>query len=128
MNCHNCNSSRIVYVQAKASDLFSVSLDEKCKDGYLPYDLGIGGGDYLEMKYCLNCGQIQGNFPLKRTELEDLEMPEWVITNIRKSRYFWGEVSRTWTTAYGYALKLTNSEKEETDLPKDGQFVRIADL
>jgi hypothetical protein len=32
--------------------------------GYVPTGIGIGGNDYLEFDYCLNCGQIQDeNFP-----------------------------------------------------------------
>jgi hypothetical protein len=38
--------------------------------GYLPEDLGIGGGDALEIDYCLECGQIQGTWPLPLSELE----------------------------------------------------------
>jgi hypothetical protein len=40
--------------------------------GYVPRDIGIGGGDYLKMSYCLDCGQIQGEFPLENTELETM--------------------------------------------------------
>ena len=38
--------------------------------GYVPRDLGIGGGDDVQFDYCLDCGQIQGKFPLPRTALE----------------------------------------------------------
>jgi hypothetical protein len=34
-------------------------------DGYVPSKMGIGGGDYMEFSYCLDCGQIQGKFPVK---------------------------------------------------------------
>ena len=38
-------------------------------DGYVPTGLGIGGNDYLEFDYCLDCGQIQDeNFPFNATE------------------------------------------------------------
>lgn len=33
--------------------------------------MNIGGGDYLVFAYCLDCGQMQGEWPLKKTELED---------------------------------------------------------
>ena len=33
--------------------------------GYVPSSLNIGGGDYVEFKYCLSCGQIQGKWPAK---------------------------------------------------------------
>jgi hypothetical protein len=32
--------------------------------GYVPCDIGIGKGDYLEFDYCLECGQMQGTFPI----------------------------------------------------------------
>jgi hypothetical protein len=38
--------------------------------GYVPDDMGIGGGDYVEFDYCLQCGQIQGRFPRGITSLE----------------------------------------------------------
>jgi hypothetical protein len=38
--------------------------------GYVPNDLGIGGGSYIEFSYCLYCGQIQDIFPLDQSELE----------------------------------------------------------
>ena len=33
--------------------------------------LGIGGGDYIEFSYCGDCGQIQGDFPLAPTKMEE---------------------------------------------------------
>jgi hypothetical protein len=32
--------------------------------------MGIGGGDYVAFSYCLDCGQIQGDFPLPETGME----------------------------------------------------------
>ena len=32
--------------------------------GYVPNGLNIGGGDYCEIDYCLECGQLQGEFPI----------------------------------------------------------------
>jgi hypothetical protein len=31
---------------------------------------GIGGDDYVEIHYCLDCGQLQGNFPLPPIAME----------------------------------------------------------
>jgi len=45
--------------------------------GYVPDDIGIGGNDYVKFKYCLNCGQIQGKFPIPESELETVENPEY---------------------------------------------------
>ena len=32
---------------------------------YVPTDMGIGGGDDIDIEFCLDCGQMQGdNFPI----------------------------------------------------------------
>ncbi len=38
--------------------------------GYVPRDLGIGGGDALHFRYCVDCGQIRGAFPVPPTAIE----------------------------------------------------------
>lgn len=72
MNCDNCQSNRIVEVSGKCSDLCLVKMGEKQYGGYAPDDMVIGtdDGDYLEFNFCLNCGKIQGQFPLETTKLE----------------------------------------------------------
>lgn len=70
MKCQRCESTRIVSLCSKASDLHDVRVNGFEHDGYLPDDLGIGGGDYVEMDYCMNCGQIQGQWPLPTSNLE----------------------------------------------------------
>jgi len=65
-----CDNPRMCYVNAKCSDLFSARLEDCEHEGYVPSDLGIGGGDYVKFKYCLNCGCIQGTWPLAETKLE----------------------------------------------------------
>jgi hypothetical protein len=44
-------------------------------DGYVPDGLGIGGGDYIELHWCMDCGQVQGEFPLPCSELDTSESP-----------------------------------------------------
>lgn len=68
--CLRCNSLRVATVSAKCSDAFNLSLEGRDYEGYVPTDLGIGGDDYVEFDYCMDCGQIQGSFPLMLTELE----------------------------------------------------------
>lgn len=65
-----CESQRLCTISCKCSDLFNAEIEGNEHDGYVPPDLGIGGGDYVKMVYCLNCGQIQGEWPLPETELE----------------------------------------------------------
>ena len=68
--CKNCKSKRILSVNAKCSDLCWVRYPSgKEEDGYVPDIPNIstpeGGGDYVEFDLCLDCGQIQGKWPVK---------------------------------------------------------------
>lgn len=73
MKCQRCSSERVGKINGKSSDLNNYSLGEKSGDGYVPYDWGIGGGDYYSIKICLDCGQVQGEFPRPLTALEEGE-------------------------------------------------------
>ena len=64
MGCQKCGSDRIASINGKTSDCFSGVIEGKDYDGYVPSDMGIGGGDDIEFSYCLNCGQIQGKWPV----------------------------------------------------------------
>ena len=66
MSCKKCKSSNMVSVSGKTSDLCHVYYHDKDEEsnGYVPDNIGIGGGDYIEFVYCLNCGTISGNFPI----------------------------------------------------------------
>lgn len=70
MSCQRCNSNRVAEVSAKCSDMCGVNLGDSDHEGYVPKDLGVGGGDYVEFIFCLDCGQLQGNFPLPTAEIE----------------------------------------------------------
>ena len=64
MNCQRCQSERVACISAKSSDCNGGTIDGKDFDGYVPKDVGIGGGDYIDLVWCLNCGQIQGAWPV----------------------------------------------------------------
>ena len=69
-----CGSERIANVSGKTGDLISVRLGENEIAGEgVPDDMGIGGGDYIRFRYCLDCGRIHGDFPLPPTRLEESE-------------------------------------------------------
>ncbi len=70
MKCQRCNSGRIMSITAHAKDLHTVQFEDYEYDGYLPSDLGVGGGDDTTIDYCLNCGQLQGQWPLEETGME----------------------------------------------------------
>ena len=74
MDCQRCNSDRVLEVNSKSSDCNGFTISDKEYIGYVRSDLKIGGGDYIEFSYCLDCGQIQGEFPIPETELERGEL------------------------------------------------------
>jgi hypothetical protein len=62
--CQRCQSERILSASGKCSDCFSAFYQDESVDGYVPYDINVGGGDYIEFKLCMDCGQVQGQFPV----------------------------------------------------------------
>jgi hypothetical protein len=72
MTCQ-CGSERIASVDCKCSDMFGCYIGEKEYYGYVPRDMGLGGGDYLRFDFCLDCGRMQGTFPLPPTQVETQE-------------------------------------------------------
>jgi hypothetical protein len=68
--CQQCRSLRLARVLGHCSDMCSIDLAGKHAHGYVPRDLGIGGGDAVHFLYCLDCGQIQGKFPIPPTAIE----------------------------------------------------------
>ena len=69
--CQRCSSLRLASILAHCSDMCSVDLGGRHEHGYVPRDLGIGGGDDVQLTYCLDCGQIQGKFPRALTQMEE---------------------------------------------------------
>ena len=71
-NCQRCNSARVIRIRGKTSDCFGADGNFGDYDGYVPDDIGIGdgSGDMIYFKYCLDCGQIQGKFPLPVSKME----------------------------------------------------------
>ncbi len=59
-------------ISAKCSDLCFTKIAELnlFKDGYVPYGLGIGGGDYVDLTIDTETGKILGWKPLTDTQLK----------------------------------------------------------
>ena len=76
MSCISCSSERIASIGGKCSDLCWVQIGNNEHDGYVPIDMEIGGGDNIKFDYCLDCGKIQGTFPVPETKLEQSETEE----------------------------------------------------
>ncbi len=73
--CQRCASERICSIYAKSSDLNSGDIAGVEFDGYVPHDVGIGGGDSVEIDWCLQCGHIQGEWPIE-TPAQYVKEPE----------------------------------------------------
>jgi len=63
MACQRCGSERVLYLNAKCSDLCNTVFVGHSRSGYPPTIPDICGNDYVELKVCLECGQTQGEFP-----------------------------------------------------------------
>jgi hypothetical protein len=68
--CQKCKSDRILEVCGKTSDMCFVRFKDTEQSDYVPDGLGICGpdsyGDYIEFDVCLECGQVQGKWPVKK--------------------------------------------------------------
>jgi hypothetical protein len=68
-----CGSDQILRVSGKVGDMCSClfPVEKKYTQGYVHHGLEIGGGDYLTFDLCLNCGQVQGYFPIPSDHFQD---------------------------------------------------------
>ena len=65
MACQKCGSVRVFSINAHCSDLCNVVTNTGLEhDGYVPDNIGIGGNDDVAFDWCIDCGQIQGEFPV----------------------------------------------------------------
>jgi len=121
MSCKKCNSNRVAEVSAKCSDCCGVNLGDSTHEGYVPKDLGIGGGDYIEISFCLDCGQLQGNFPLPSAKIEknitDEQVEEFFNNYLRT-----GSVEGLYSSSDIFQSRVINFAYEENI--KLGNFVR----
>jgi hypothetical protein len=70
VSCQRCQSHRVASAGGKCSDLGYFTMGSIDHDGYVPDEVGIGGGDYVEITYCLDCGQLKGKWPLETSPIE----------------------------------------------------------
>ena len=67
MTCQRCKSDRVARINVKCSDLCFTDIPSEgiSSDGYaprIPYVTGPNE-DYVDFSVCLDCGQMQGEFP-----------------------------------------------------------------
>jgi len=59
MTCKRCGKEDVITISAKCDDRCCVQYpDGKESNDYVPRELGIGGGDYVEFDFCLDRGSI----------------------------------------------------------------------
>lgn len=74
MSCQRCNSGRVLHASGKSSDLNSFSLGQiDIDEAYVLSDCNIGGGDYYILDLCLDCGQLQGKWPVPARDFEECD-------------------------------------------------------
>lgn len=76
MTCQRCSSARILNVNSHGRDCNVFRIGRHEHEGYVPAEFGIGCGDDVEFAMCLECGQVQGAFPIGLTSLEMKEIAE----------------------------------------------------
>lgn len=59
INCPRCDAP-----------LLNFRVRTPVSDNSVTADMGVGNGEYFEFNYCLDFGQIQGEFPLPPTDWE----------------------------------------------------------
>ena len=71
MEC-KCGSGRIATVEARCKDGCFFRVGDESREGYAPagVNIGKGYGDYVEFNYCLDCGRIQGEFPVTSEDVK----------------------------------------------------------
>jgi len=67
--CQTCGSNKIVRVSGKVSDMCNFICPNHGIDveGWLP-DAISENSDYIDITYCSDCGQLQGNWPKELPE------------------------------------------------------------
>lgn len=72
ISCTKCTSPRILNVYAKCNDMFVAKINHHVYEGYVieGVDPIRGSSDEVGFSVCLECGQIQGNWPVPELPLE----------------------------------------------------------
>jgi len=71
MSCQRCSSDRILRVSAHHNDRFCCDFkgERIVEADYAPYITGICDGDDTDFEVCLECGQVQSQFPKEDPEV-----------------------------------------------------------
>lgn len=56
----DCEHDNVLRISAKVSDRCYLDFKDLSFLGYVPRNLGLGGGDFLDMEICLACKRVLG--------------------------------------------------------------------
>ena len=70
--CQQCGSDRIMQASAHGRDCCYVSIGDWESQGYMVGGLNVGGGDDMEIEVCLDCGTMQGEWPLSAERVAEI--------------------------------------------------------
>lgn len=70
--CSRCKGNKIAGVFSKSPDGTRWSFGEHEEEG-IPLGVGVGDGEYTQFTYCLDCGQIQGDWPCPKRAIKKAE-------------------------------------------------------
>lgn len=71
MSCQRCRSERLLDASGKSSDRNDFTLAGRGLDEcYVISGCNIGSVDYYAFRLCLDCGQMQGEWPVPKLECE----------------------------------------------------------
>lgn len=62
--CQRCESNRIAFLGGQSNDYGYAHFQGKTQEGYLPFVKNLCDCDGCDFSVCLDCGQVQGNFPV----------------------------------------------------------------
>jgi hypothetical protein len=67
--CTRCDSKKILHVTAKFKSSM-INVAGVNYHNHIPPFMNMGKGNDLDMKMCVNCGQLIGEWPMKKPEKE----------------------------------------------------------
>lgn len=122
--CQSCGHKCVARASAKCSDMFHFRWPGGREQGgyVLPHELiGLRAGnaseDYIEIEYCLVCGQIQGKWPVKGAAKY---LREYAPKKFWEVYLMWQD--STWSTAFFLA---TTKEKVKWHVEDEGEFSKV---
>ena len=79
--CQTCKSKNVAYAYFSLGSHFSLSMLGDVYQGELPMNINLGEGRNIKFKICMDCGQVQGEWPIKKS-ISDMRKEDKVTDDI----------------------------------------------